>query len=111
MIATMQCQYPGCTAQIVIKPNGKYCSECKVKLRKIAEKKNHELQERKRQEQRSAKLQGTYEGRVFKPASDADVLHWMRYLIHQVSDVGESSPVVHYRPGTPEFERVAALYN
>lgn len=99
-----------CPTLIVVRPNAKYCDECKAKLRKVSELKNRALQERKRQEQKSARLEKVGEEREFKRANDADTLHWMRYVMHQVTDIGESGPVIHYLPGTPEFEKIASLY-
>lgn len=111
-IKMQQCKgFPvdSCNETIVSRPNALYCDTCRAKAREVADRQNRIRQEEKRKAQRSAFLANP-EARKFKPASDADVLHWMGYMIKQISDVGEHGPVVHYDCNHPEFARIAALY-
>ncbi len=96
-----------CPAFIIVKPNLKRCHCCKV-----IERRRLELQanERKKVSQKSARLENAVEARKIKQTTDADTLQDLSYLVHQMADLGDCGPVIHYRPGSPEFQRIADQY-
>lgn len=46
----------------------------------------------------------------FKQLSDYETLLHLKDLVKRFADLGDSSPVIHYIPGTPEFKALEVMY-
>lgn len=92
------------------KPKGRKCSLCDgrnySKIRDICSHCNRE----KSNSKTKTVFFKTPEKRVFQQLSDTETILHLQSLVKRFADIGESSPVVRYTPGTPEFKALEVMY-